>query len=186
MMDGGLHAGADKLTSESNCQEEARGALAWQCTPSLTLGHTDTAPWHSTEPSSPRPAVMRIAGDSKDCLYNGRAQRTQLAPLSKATTSWLPSSVLASPLLTEASAGQPETGRTRTQFRAGGGISTEFLREKGDLECEAFLNTYHGLVLRPEDFKWAKPRVRGQETGQQITNNNIIRIIIKELGGNEE
>lgn len=31
-----------------------------------------------------------------------------------------------------------------------------------------------------------KAQVGGQETGQQITNNNIIRIIIKELGGNEE
>lgn len=146
-----------------------------------------TAPWRSTEPSSPSPPIMgmRTAGKSKDRMYNGRVQRTQLAPLSKTATSWLPSSVLASPLLTVASPGQPETDRNRTQFRA----------ERWDQhwvsqrERWTSIRSLSWQLSRPHLETWrfqtgkgrAKPRVRGQQTGQYVTNNNnnnIIRIIM--------
>lgn len=124
-----------------------------------------TAPWHSTEPTSPSPPVMRTARANKDWLCNGRAQRRQLAPLRKTATSWLPSSALDTPLylLRPLQASPRQTG-TDHNSKLKGGISTEFLREKGELEFEAFLDSYHGLMLRPEDFKWAK---RGQSPGSE-------------------
>lgn len=68
-----------------------------------------------------------------------------------------------------------------------GGMSADFLKEKGKSKFETLLCGYHSLTFQPEDFKLARgghgPWCRDRRQHITNNNNNIIRIIIKEFGG---
>lgn len=67
-----------------------------------------------------------------------------------------------------------------------GGMSADFLKEKGKSKFETLLCGYHSLTFQPEDFKLARgghgPWCRDRRQHITNNNNNIIRIIIKEFG----
>lgn len=89
-------------------------------------------------------------------MDQGRAERTQLAPLSKTAASWLPSGVLDPFYLLRPLQASPKQTGTEHKLELKGGVSTVLLREKGQLEFEVFLYSCHGLILQPEDLKRAK------------------------------
>lgn len=154
-MGSGLRARADKLTSRKQQPGRSRGCfgIAVHTQPHAGLGPS-LLHGGLLKPALQvhLPWARRLQEKVKTgCIYNGRAQRTRLAPLRKTATSWLPSRVLDSPL----QASRKQTGREHNS-ELKSGISTEFLRQKDELAFEAFLKSCHGIILRPEDFKRAK------------------------------